>query len=44
MTEKALNDILAAYNNSIHTSCKSNWGSLLTFLGKHQQPNDVRWR
>jgi len=36
MTEKALNEMLLAYNGSIKTAYKNNWGSLLTFLGKSQ--------
>ena len=36
MTEKALNEILLAYNGSIQTKYKNNWGSLITFLGKSQ--------
>lgn len=34
MAENALYKVLENYNSSIENKFKSNWGSLLTFLGK----------
>ena len=34
MAERALRNALEQYNNTIENNYKTNWGSLLTFLGK----------
>jgi hypothetical protein len=42
MTEKAIKEIIASYNNTVTNAYKSNWGSLLTFLGMYIFRNS-RW-
>jgi hypothetical protein len=39
MAEEALYKALGDYNKSITNNFKSNWGSLLTYIGKAVQSN-----